>query len=157
MMVDWGVVARAIHVLAVVVWIGGIWFVTAVVLPGMAEKPPEEWLGEFDTIERRFAPQARIAVLLVLLSGIYMLYHYDLWRDFADGEYWWMDLMVGVWVLFAALLFIIEPLVFDRVIRRRARVAPQATLTRMLRFHRVMLALSLLAIFAAVGGSHGLF
>jgi hypothetical protein len=80
-----------------------------------------------------------------------------LWRDFADGEYWWMDLMVGVWVLFAALLFIIEPLVFDRVIRRRARVAPQATLTRMLRFHRVMLALSLLAIFAAVGGSHGLF
>jgi uncharacterized membrane protein len=76
MMVDWGVVARAIHVLAVVVWIGGIWFVTAVVLPGMAEKPPEEWLGEFDTIERRFAPQARIAVLLVLLSGIYMLYHY---------------------------------------------------------------------------------
>jgi hypothetical protein len=28
--VDWGIVARIVHVLAVVVWIGAVWFVTAV-------------------------------------------------------------------------------------------------------------------------------
>jgi uncharacterized membrane protein len=157
MMVDWGVVARAIHVLAVVVWIGGVWFVTTVLLPGMRNKPPEQWLREFDAMEHRFAPQARIAVLVVLLSGLYMLYQYDLWDRFADGEYWWMHLMVGVWLLFAALLFIVEPLVVHRVVRKAAMVAPRPTLARMLRLHRVMLALSLLAVFAAVGGSHGLF
>ena len=73
-MIDWGIVARAAHIIAVVVWIGGVWLVTTVLLPRMKEKPPEDWVREFDAFERRFAPQARIAVLLVVLSGLYMLY-----------------------------------------------------------------------------------
>ncbi len=36
MVVDWGIVARAIHVLGVIVWIGGVWFVTTVLLPAMS-------------------------------------------------------------------------------------------------------------------------
>ena len=108
-------------------------------------------------MERRFALQARVAVLLVLLSGLYMLYRYSLWDRFVDARYWWMHLMVAVWLLFAVLLYVLEPLVVHRVIDRRASAAPGATLTLMLRFHAVMLALALLAIFAAVGGAHGLF
>jgi uncharacterized membrane protein len=155
--VDWGIVARMVHVLAVVVWIGGVWFVTAVVLPAARKKPRGEWLAEFNAIERRFAPQARIAVLLVIVSGLYMLYRYDLWDRFTDARYWWMHLMVAVWLLFAIFLYVLEPLVAHRVIDRRAGTAPEATLKLMLRFHRVMLALALLATFAAVGGAHGLF
>jgi hypothetical protein len=68
-----------------------------------------------------------------------------------------MHLMVGLWLLFAALLFVIEPLFIGRRIRERFATSPQVTLTRMLQMHRVLLALSLVAIFAAVGGSHGLF
>ena len=108
-------------------------------------------------MERRFALQARVAVLLVLLSGLYMLYRYSLWDRFVDARYWWMHLMVAVWLLFAVLLYVLEPLVVHRVIDRRASAAPDATLTLMLRFHAVLLALALLAIFAAVGGAHGLF
>jgi uncharacterized membrane protein len=154
---EWGIVARVVHVLAVVVWIGGVWFVTAVVLPAMRKKPSQDWLVEFNAVERRFSPQARIAVLLVFLSGLYMLYRYDLWDRFADAGYWWMHLMVAVWLLFAVLLFVLEPLVDHRVIDRRASTAPDATLRLMLRLHRIMLVLSLLAICAAVGGAHGLF
>ena len=154
---DWGTVARIVHVLAVVVWIGGVWFVTAIVLPAMTKRPSQEWLADFNAIERRFAPQARIAVLLVLLSGLYMLYRYDLWDRFVDARYWWMHLMVAVWLLFAVPLFVLEPLVAHRVIDPRADAAPGATLKLMLRFHAVMLTLALLAIFAAVGGAHGLF
>ena len=157
MAAHWGILARAVHVLAVVVWIGGVSFVTTVLLPAMRGRPPEHWLREFDAIERRFAPQARIAVLLVLLSGLYMLYRYDLWQRFAHAEYWWMDLMVGVWLLFAALLFVVEPLALGRLVRRRAATAPEATLALLLWLHRVMLVLSLCADFAADGGSHGLF
>jgi uncharacterized membrane protein len=29
------IIARALHVLGVVIWIGGVWMVTAVVLPGL--------------------------------------------------------------------------------------------------------------------------
>jgi uncharacterized membrane protein len=157
MTADWGILARAVHVLAVVIWIGGVWLVTTVLLPGMKGKPPEEWRRDFDALEHRFAPQARIAALLVLLSGLYMLYHYDLWDRFMQGAFWWMHLMVGVWLLFAALLFVIEPLIVRRIVYRRAASAPEATLARMIWLHRVMLALSLLAIFAAVAGSQGLF
>jgi uncharacterized membrane protein len=154
---DWGVVARAIHVLAVVVWIGSVWLVTTVLLPGMKNKAPADWVREFDVIEYRFAPQARIAVLLVLLSGLYMLYQYDLWDRFTEVRYWWMDLMVAVWLLFALMLFAIGPFVFRHVVHKRAEQAPEATLALMLCLHRVLLTLSLIAIFAAVGGSQGLF
>jgi len=157
MAIDWGIVARAVHIVAVVVWIGGVWLVTTVLLPGLKQKPPSDWGREFAAIEHRFAPQARIAVLLVLLSGLYMLYLYDLWDRFADGSFWWMHLMVGLWLLFAALLFVIEPLFMDRRIRERFATSPQVALTRMLWMHRVLLALSLVTIVAAVGGSHGLF
>lgn len=154
--VDWGAVARAIHIVAVVIWIGGVSLVTTVLLPALKEKSPADWMREFDAIERRFAPQARIAVLVVLLSGFYMLWHYDLWSRFALAAYWWMDLMVGVWLIFAALLFVIEPLSLGRFVHGRA-ATPEMTLARKLRFHRIVLALSLLAVFAAVGGSSGLF
>lgn len=155
--VDWGVVARAIHVLSVVVWIGGVWFVTLVALPGLRAKPGAEWLRDFDEIEHRFAPQARIAVLLVLLSGLYMLYAYDLWGRLAGAGFWWMQLMVGVWVLFAAVLYVIEPLFIGPLIRRRGVKSPRATLTALLWLHRVLLLLTLTVVFAAVAGAHGLF
>ena len=155
-MIDWGVLARAIHVVAVVVWIGGVWLVTTVLLPAMKEQRPEEWIAKFDAIEQRFAPQVRIAVLLVLLSGLYMLSAYDLWDRFTELRYWWVHLMVGVWLLFAALLFVIEPLIIGRAIRGRAATASAAMLTRMLWIHRVLLTFALLAVFAAVAGSHGL-
>lgn len=156
-MIDWGTLARAIHILSVVVWIGGVSLVTTVLLPALKQKPTERWMREFDEVERRFAPQARIAVLLVLLSGLYMLYAYDLWDRFVDAHFWWMHLMVGVWLVFAALLFVIEPLAVPHAVHERRRAPSRAALMRLLWMHRLLLALSLTAIFAAVCGSHGLF
>ena len=157
-MIDWGSFARAIHVLSVVVWIGGVSLVTTALLPALKQKQPAEWVHDFEEIERRFAPQARIAVLLVLLSGLYMLYLYHLWDRFAEARFWWMHLMVGVWLIFAALLFVIEPLVMrHRARAQRREPSSRATMTRLLWMHRSLLALSLIATFAAVGGSHGLF
>jgi uncharacterized membrane protein len=154
-MIDWGSLARAIHVLSVVVWIGGVSLVTTALLPALKRKPPEEWMHDFNEIERRFAPQARIAVLLVLLSGLYLLYTHDLWNRFADARFWWMHLMVGVWLIFAALLFVFEPLVMRQGGRERRR--PAVPLTRILWMHRLLLALALTTVFAALGGSRGMF
>jgi hypothetical protein len=44
--IDWGVVARAIHVVGVVAWIGGVWLVTTVLLLGMKKKPTQKWICE---------------------------------------------------------------------------------------------------------------
>lgn len=155
--VDWGIIARIVHVSAVVVWIGGVWFVTAIVLPAANKRPPQQKFEEFQILERRFAPQARVAVFLVLASGLYMFYRYNLWDRLADLRYWWMYPMIVVWLLFMSFLFILEPLVVHRIMKGRASSAPKATFTLVVRFHHVMLALSLIAIAAAVGGMHGLF
>ena len=53
-------IARAIHVLAVLIWIGGVAFVTMVMIPAcraMAE--PEAQLELFERLEHRFAAIAR--------------------------------------------------------------------------------------------------
>ncbi len=84
-----------------------------------------------------------------------MLYRYGLWDRFLSGQFWWMHLMIFTWLLFGMMLFIFEPLVFGKWVRRRGRAAPRSTLALMLRLHWALLILSLVTIFAAVVGSHG--
>jgi hypothetical protein len=148
----WSIVGRAMHVLALVVWVGGVWLVITVPLSGMRQKPPEEWMREFHAIEQRFAPQARLAMLLVLLTGLYILYQDDLWKRFAYRHYWWMHFMVGVW-----LLAVVEQLIIRHTLYKRVTTPPHRMLMRILLMHSLILAFLLFAIFAAIGGSHGLF
>ena len=81
-------IARAIHVLAVVWWIGGVAIVTTVILPGARRLG--RGVAEFEQAERRFALQARVATVLAGISGFYMVVRFDLWGRFMLVEYWWM-------------------------------------------------------------------
>jgi uncharacterized membrane protein len=104
-------IARAIHVLAVVVWIGGLAMVTTVILPMVRRaQTPAQGQGLLDTVEQRFIWQARIATLLVAASGFYMVERLDLWDRFRSIEFWWMHAMVLIWLIFTFVLFIGEPL-----------------------------------------------
>ena len=99
-------IARAVHVLSVLLWIGGVAFVTLVVMPSIAHAHPSDWrLGTFHQLEGRFAPQARIWVLLAGLSGFWMIYRGHMWDRFADPRFWWMHAMLGIWVIFTAMPF----------------------------------------------------
>jgi uncharacterized membrane protein len=70
MIVDLGV-ARAVHLLAIVHWIGGMAVVTTIVLPHARSFPDAHAaLGAFEAFERRFAQQVRISILLAGISGI---------------------------------------------------------------------------------------
>jgi uncharacterized membrane protein len=153
------VIARIIHVLAVVLWIGGVGFVTTVLFPAVRKgHPPEERLAAFLRFEGPFSWQARISVALAGLSGFYMTWRAAAWSRFASPRFWWMDAMVLVWAAFAVMLFIAEPLALHRRMEQAiasGRSARQFDL--MERFHRIMLALSLVAVLGAVGGAHGLF
>jgi uncharacterized membrane protein len=66
--------ARAVHVLALVHWIGGVAAVTTIVLPRARALPnAKDAVAAFEAFERRFAQQVRVSILLVGLSGGYML------------------------------------------------------------------------------------
>lgn len=148
------ILARVVHLLAVLLWIGGVGFVTMALLPAVRRSTaPDRRLEEFHRIEARFAPQARLWVLAAGMSGLWMTWRADLWSRFADPAYWWMHAMVAVWLAFAAMLFVIEPLHLHR--RMAASPDPERDFRRLERLHRVLLALSLLTFASAVAGSHG--
>ena len=150
-------IALSIHVLAVVLWIGGVAMVTTVLLPAVRQfKTPEERIGFFELVERRFARQARITTLVAGASGFYMVDRLNLWRVFWSVTYWWLDAMALVWLLFTVMLFIAEPLFLSRWLEARARRAPDSTFALVQRLHWILLGLSLVTIAGAVAGAHGL-
>lgn len=148
--------ARALHVLAVVVWIGGLSIVTTALLPAIRRgQLGADWLSAFQSIERRFVWQARIAILLVGATGFYMIEAADLWDRFSSLSYWWMHAMVGLWAIFAIGLFLVEPLILDRRLNALAVRRPATTFTWLARVHWLLLTLSVVTVFGAVAGSHG--
>src|SRR3546814_16676879 len=82
--------ARALHVLAVVIWIGGVAMATTVALPAVRRGDlGADRLRAFHAIEHRFVWQARAAVLLVGASGLYMVAKLDLGGRFRSLDFWW--------------------------------------------------------------------
>lgn len=149
-------IARALHVLAVVVWIGGVAMVTTVLLPVVQHGDlGGHRLKAFQAIQRRFAWQARSAIVIVGLTGLYMLARLDLWARFHAAGSWWMHAMVGVWLLFALLLFLAEPLFLHRLFHRWAVGRPEAAFAWLRGAHWLLLLLSLVTIGGAVMGSRG--
>lgn len=149
-------IARIVHVVAVLMWIGGVAFVTTVVLPAIRrEHQAAERLAAFHRIENGFAWQARIWVLLAGLSGLWMIWRTDMWNRFVDPQFWWMWAMLLVWLAFAIMLFVLEPLFLHK--RMAASPDPQHDYQRLERMHRLLLGAAIITTIGATGGSHGLW
>lgn len=148
--------ARALHVLGVVIWIGGVAMVTTVLLPAVRRLPAREAIATFELLEHRFAAQVRWTTLLVGATGFYLAQSLNLWARFVDARFWWMHAMVAVWALFMLVLFVLEPLVLRRWFAARAARDPAGTLRLIASLHRLLLAASLVTVAGAAAGSHGL-
>lgn len=149
-------IARALHVLAIVHWIGGVSMVTLVLLPSlMRSVPAADRLALFERIEGRFGKQARVSTIIAGVSGFYMTEKLDAWDRFADPSLWWMHAMVVVWVIFTFVLFVAEPLFLHRWFHERASREPEGTFRLVWRMHIILLSISLAAVAGAVLGSHG--
>ena len=149
-------IARALHVIGVVVWIGGVSMTTTVALPAIRRAVfGADKLAFFEAFEHRFAWQARGAVLLVGLSGLFMVIKQDLWSRFFASGFWWMHAMVGLWLVFAFVLFIAEPFILHRRFNAWAKRDSDAAFGKLHRAHMILLVLSLITVFGAVAGSHG--
>lgn len=70
-------IAIALHVLSVVIWVGGMFFAHQALRPAAVEvlEPPLRlplWVATF----KRFFPWVWVAVSLILLSGYFMIFFY---------------------------------------------------------------------------------
>lgn len=148
--------ARAVHVLSIVHWIGGMAFVTLVVLPlARRAADPKQGLALFESVERRFSSQVRLSVPLAGLSGFYMAERLDAWPRILDVSQWWLGAMVLLWLVFMAVLFFVEP-AFGHRLLETGRAEPDSALGLLQSAHWVLLTLSALVAAAAVLGAHGL-
>ena len=156
MIIDDLTIARTLHVLAVVHWIGGVSMVTLVLLPGLIRAvPATERLALFEMIEGRFAIQARFSTVIAGASGFWMTHRLAAWDRFTDPHFWWMHAMVAIWAIFTVILFVAEPLVLRRWFYARATRDPEGTFRLVLRLHVVLLVGSLVTVAAGVLGAHG--
>lgn len=144
------ILARALHVFGVIHWIGGLAFVSLVVLP-LCRTETGGGSALFQAVERRFSTQVRASVPLVGATGFWMVWRLELWARFTDSDYWWMGAMLGLWLLFMLLLFVIEPL----IARRPEPDDRKGVVRRLLLAHRVLFAAAAATALAAVAGSHG--
>src|SRR5262245_34123873 len=156
MVIDDLALARAIHVLALVHWLGGVAVVTTIVLPrAHALLDAHEAVAAFEAFEQRFASQVRISILLAGLSGAYMLAKIGAWNSLQHASFWWLHLMIAVWILFAVVVYVLEPLVLHRLFHEFALRTKDRTCAVAIGLHAIALILAALALSAGVIGAHG--
>lgn len=150
------VFARALHVISVVFWIGGVAFVTTVLIPSLKKiTRTDDRLALFEQLEGKFGLQAKIATLLTGVSGYYMLEAMNVWDRYLHLQFWWMHLMTLVWIIFTLVLFVFEPLFLHRWFREMALKDSDKAFAHLHLIHIILLLLSATAILGTVVGSHG--
>lgn len=150
------VIAKAVHIVGIVFWIGGVAFVTTVLIPSLRDmKSSENRLSTFETLEGRFAFQVKFSTLLVGLSGLYMLFFLNAWERYFQPQFWWLHVMTFIWLIFTVILFVLEPLFLHDWFVTKAITDSEKTFRLLHTMHKVLLTISLMAVVAAMMGSHG--
>lgn len=148
------IIARALHIVAVVMWIGGVAFVTTVLIPSLrSSQSLENKLNLFELLEGKFGFQAKLTTLVTGISGFYMIYVLNAWATMQ----WWIHLMIFIWVIFTLVLFVFEPLFLHKWFHQKAQKNNEKAFFFLQLMHTILLSLSLLAVFCGVAGTHGLF
>jgi uncharacterized membrane protein len=152
------VFARVLHVIGVVLWIGGVAFVTTVLIPSLKNiNDSTNKLELFEQLEGKFSFQAKLATLVTGISGFYMVEVMNAWDRYQQLQFWWMHLMTLIWIVFILVLFVLEPLFLHQWFHEQAVKNSAKTFSLVHTIHKILLALSLLAVFGAVAGAHGLY
>ena len=150
------VFARTIHVICIVLWIGGVAFMTTIVIPAVRRTPdPQQRWELFEKFENRFALQAKFVTIVAVISGVTMIVILNAWQRYLDISFWWMHLMSLVWIIFTLILFVFEPLFLNRWLTKKAQDDSEEAFSFLQKMHWILLALSLVAIIGAVAGVRG--
>ena len=98
---------KLIHLLAVVVWVGGMFFAYLVLRPSAAEmlQPPER-LRLWDKVFERFFNWVWLAVLLLLSSGFYLIYLFGGISQVPRYVHWMLLLGIVMLLIFTYVFFV---------------------------------------------------
>ena len=142
------VIAVTLHIMSVVVWIGGVTFVTLITFPMILRMDKSlEMVMMFQGTEHRFVKIAKVMVILAGLSGFYLLYEKGLSTA--------VIIMIVIWSVYASLIFGLEKILFAKLFGNPEDQKDMKQVFKILQtFHWVVLALSFIAIGAGVYEAH---
>jgi uncharacterized membrane protein len=144
----------AIHVIAVVLWIGGVSFVTVVVFPMIMRMDNSlEKVLFFQGTEHRFAKIAKTCVVVVGLTGGYLLHLTGEWKGLFTMVGIGPTIMLLVWS-FYVLVLLFERNIFKAMFKGEAQHDTQKVFVRLTVFHWVVMGLSMIAIGIGVYAGH---
>jgi len=142
----------ALHVLAVVVWVGGMFFAYMVLRQSAGPLEPEVRLGVLHRVFRRFFPWVWSSVVLLLASGYGMVFLY--FGGFA-GAGLYIQVMQGIGIVMMLLflyLFFMPWRRFSDAVERRHFPAAAKQLDQIRRIVAANLVLGLLTIIVGASG-----
>ena len=149
-----------IHVLTVILWIGGLAFVTTMVFPLIFKTPDAlQKVLLFQRIEHKFAKVARYYNLIVGVSGFIMVamrgWHRVMFTKAGAG----LTVMTAIWIFWFIMLFGLEPIVIKKMLENMAKGGDKMDIdgifAKLNRMHWVMMAVSLIAAAAGITFAHG--
>ena len=138
-----------LHVLSVVIWIGGVAFVTAIVFPVLGRM--EDSIAKvsfFIGFEKRFQLLAKILVIIVGATGILLFLQRGAFASLTGDETALLGYKFFIWLFYLVLLFGAEKRLMATLI------SPKTTLEKAFKrisvFHWVALILSLIAVVSGI-------
>ncbi len=143
--------AVALHVLAVVAWVGGMAFALFILRPGLATLPPPQRVGVLARVFARFLPAVGGAILVIVATGAALLWQRGSMRGLGWGLHTMLALGLAMIVVYLVLLLRLNP-------RLQSAAAAQdwpaagAAAERMRRAVAVNLLLGVIVVLAAIAG-----
>lgn len=149
-----------IHVITVILWIGGLGFITIIVFPIMlSTKDALAKVLMFQRIEHRFAPLARAYNLITGATGVLMVISMNWQRILFTRAGAPLLIMALIWVMWFVMLFGLEPIIVRRMLDRMSRggekMEIETIFARMNRMHWILFIISLVAVTSGAVFAHG--
>ena len=142
----------ALHVLAVVVWVGGMFFAYVVLRPSAGALESEARLALWHRVFRRFFPWVWASIAVLLASGYGMIFLY--FGGFA-GAGLYIHVMQGIGIVMMLLflhLFFVPWRRFSAAVERRHFPAAGKHLNQIRRIVAANLVLGLLTVIVGASG-----
>jgi uncharacterized membrane protein len=145
-----------IHVICIIVWIGGVTFVTTVIFPMMymTEGSLEKALM-FQRVEHRFAGMVKWLVAIVGITGFWMLYAKYGFGILAQARGIGIAIMIFTWTLYTTVL-LSERKIFGKIFADPEKIDMDQALKLINIMHWFLVVISFSAVAGGVWFGHGM-
>lgn len=144
----------ALHVVTIVLWIGGVAFVTIIIFPMLLRMEDSlEKVLLFQRVENKFARQARSYAWMAGITGGILLYLTGQYSILFTLNGLGVTIMLLVWLIYTFILTF-EKRIFKVLFSQPEKLDTSKVFRRLNLFHWFIMGLSLLAVFVGVYSGH---